>query len=74
MTDERFLRSGTVGRVYTHHASDGGHSAAARLTHDSPPDQEKVQIELLEDFYCCEAGEVFETQRCLFRAEEPCGE
>lgn len=57
----------TLGRVFTHHKSDGQYSSLARLTHDSPPDQKTVQVELLEDFYCCEAGEVIETPRHLFR-------
>ena len=28
---------------------------------------------MLEDFYCCEAGEVFETQRYLFRVRDAGG-
>lgn len=60
---------GTRGRVLTHHRSDDGYSSAAELTHDSPPDQELVTVRLLEDFYCCETGEEFETQRYLFRPD-----
>jgi hypothetical protein len=60
---------GTVGQVLTHHPSDHGYSSRARLTHDSPPDQESVEVELLEDFYCLSAGDVFETQRYLFVPE-----
>lgn len=60
-------RAGTTGRVHTPHRSDGDYSSAARLTHSSPPDQELVRVELIEDFYCCEAGEIIETQRYLFR-------
>jgi hypothetical protein len=60
---------GTQGRVFTHHKGDGDYSAKARLDHDSPPDQEAVHVELLEDFYCCSVGDVIETQRYLFRPD-----
>jgi hypothetical protein len=48
---------------------DGDYRAAALLVHDSPPDQEAVTAELLEDFCCREASERFETQRYLFRPD-----
>jgi hypothetical protein len=64
---DRFWKEGTLGRVYTHHRHDGCYSAPARLTHDSPPDQEEVSVELLGDFYCLGFGDVIETQRYLFR-------
>lgn len=66
---ETTWKKGAVGRVLTHHRADGNYSARARLTHDSPPDQESVTAELLEDFYCLEVGEVIETQRYLFHLE-----
>ena len=58
---------GLIGRTFTPHRSDGTYSARAELIHDSPPHQELVRVKLLEDFYCCEAGEVIETQRYLFK-------
>lgn len=67
-TENCVWKKGTAGRVYTPHKSDGNYSAAAKIVHDSPPDQELVKVKLLEDFYCCSAGDVIETQRYLFRA------
>lgn len=62
-------RKGTVGRVRTPHKSDGNYSAAARVAKECPPDAEDVEVELLEDFYCLEAGEMITTQRHLFTPE-----
>lgn len=60
---------GTRGQIHSHHRTDAGYSSAAVLMHDSPPDQEEIRVELLEDFYCCEAGESFLTQRYLFQPD-----
>ncbi len=67
MSKDDFWPASTTGQVRTPHPSDGDYSSKAKLTHDSPPDQETVRVELLEDFYCCSAGDVIETQRYLFR-------
>lgn len=58
--------TGTVGRVLTQHRSDGDYSARARLLRDSPANGRSVRVELLEDFYCCEAGEEIRVPRRLF--------
>lgn len=70
MNTESLWPEGTVGRVYSPHKSEGDINAKARLCHDSPPDQESVTVELLEDFYCCESGDEIEMQRYLFRPNE----
>ena len=62
-------KKGTVGRVYSHHRSEGHYNARARLNHDSQPDQEIIRVELLEDFYCLSEGDEIETQRYLFRPD-----
>lgn len=64
-------KQGTIGRLRTHHRSDGDYSARAELTHNSPPDQETITVKLLEDFYCLSAGDETETQRYLFRPALP---
>lgn len=45
----------------------GGDSARAVLLHDSPDDQELIEVQLLDDFICLEAGEKTQFQRHQFR-------
>ncbi len=37
------------------------------LLHDSPPDQESINVVLLDDFICTLSGRVIEIQRHQFR-------
>lgn len=60
---------GIIGRVYSHHKSDGKYSAPARLSEDCPADSIMVKVELLSDFYCMSKGETFETERRYFVPE-----
>lgn len=64
-TDQTWPR-GTVGTIRSQHREDGHYSAPAVLTHDSPPDQELIEVELRDAFYCLETGEKLQTQRYLF--------
>ena len=64
MMTERTYRAGERGIVKV--PTD---SASARLLHDSPPDQESVQVELLDCLVCLEAGEQTEVQRYEFTPE-----
>jgi hypothetical protein len=60
--------AGLEGHVLTHHLSDEGEKSLAVLVDASPAaDWEKpIKVRLLEDFYCLEAGDEFETHRFLF--------
>lgn len=61
MVADRIYRNGETGTVTV-----GRDSAWAILTHDSPPDQESIELLLTEDFICLESGEVAEFQRHEF--------
>jgi hypothetical protein len=61
MAGDRFFPRGTRGTIRS-----GGDSARARLLHDSEPDQERITVELLEDFICLEKGERTQVQRHEF--------
>ena len=40
-----------------------GERARVTVIHDSPPDQEAIEVVLLEDFRCLECGQIIEIQR-----------
>jgi hypothetical protein len=45
----------------------GGDSAECLLLHDSPPDQEDVEVALLDSFICTERGKVMRISRHQFK-------
>jgi hypothetical protein len=66
------FKRGVKGVVHSHHKADSeaGYTAEVVLMEQSYPDEELVDVVLLEPYYCHEAGEVIQVSRHTFHPEE----